>query len=143
PIRENSLDDRDRGGWRGRRRRGRRDQPPARPAQTESRPEREREDFGPPRGYQPILLPGESISKYRDRGPASVPQSREENFGGVGSRDAESLLGETHAELSEKFPQDEPLFSQNTADVQTEISPTSGPELNSQPDSETDDTQAP
>jgi len=141
PIRENSREDRDRGGWRGRRRRGRRDQPPARPAQSESRPERE--DFGPPPGYQPIVLPGESISKYRDRGPASIPQSREENFGGVGSRDAESLLGETHAELSEKFPQDEPLFSQNTADVQTEISPTSGPELNSQPDSETDDTQAP
>jgi Rne/Rng family ribonuclease len=141
PVRENSRDDRERGGWRGRRRRGRRDQPPARPAQTESRPERE--EFGPPPGYQPIVLPGESISKYRDRGPASVPQARESNFGGVGSQDSESLLEETHAELSETFPQDEPLFAQNTAHVQTEVSPASDRELNTRTNSETDNPQAP
>src|SRR3954463_15050824 len=110
PARETSRDDRDRGGWRGRRRRGRRDQAPARPAQTESRPERE--EFGPPPGYQPIVLPGESISKYRDRGSASVVHQREENFGAIESRRADSLPEDTHAELSEKFPQDEPLFAQ-------------------------------
>jgi Rne/Rng family ribonuclease len=125
PIRENSRDDRDRGGWRGRRRRGRRDQPPARPAQTESRPERE--EFGPPPGYQPILLPGESISKYRDRGPALATQQRAENFGAVGSRGGDSLSQETSVELSEQFPQDEPLFAQandSAADRDSEVSPT-------------------
>ncbi|HEX3105906.1 MAG TPA: Rne/Rng family ribonuclease, partial [Terriglobales bacterium] len=140
PVRENSRDDRDRGGWRGRRRRGRRDQPPARPAHTESRPETE--EFGRPSGYQPIVLPGESISKYRDRGPASVPQARESNFGSAGSKDAESRIEETHAELSEKFPQDEPLFAQNTADIETDLSPTSDRELNPQSLSQNDDTQA-
>ena len=143
PIRENSRDDRDRGGWRGRRRRGRRDQPPARPAQTESRPERE--EFGPPPGYQPILLPGESISKYRDRGPASVPQQREENFGAVGSRGNDSLPEDTHAELSEKFPQDEPLFAEandSAVNHDTDVSPAVDREFNSRSDSETDDTHA-
>ncbi len=123
PIRENSRDDRDRGSWRGRRRRGRRDQPPARPAQTESRPERE--DFGPPPGYQPILLPGESISKYRDRGPAPAVARREENFGARSSRRDDSLPEEKHAELSEQFPQDEPLFAHahdGVTDLDTEVS---------------------
>src|SRR6201991_3555122 len=60
-----------RGGWRGRRsrRRGRRpdrgmpESKFARPAAAE--PRAESNDFGPPPGYEPILLPGESISKYR------------------------------------------------------------------------------
>jgi Rne/Rng family ribonuclease len=109
PIRENSREDRDRGGWRGRRRRGRRDQP-SRPVQTESRPEHE--DFGPPPGYQPIVLPGESISKYRDRSPASGSQ-REQSFSSAGETSANSSANDTHAELSEQFPQDEPLFALN------------------------------
>jgi ribonuclease G len=141
PIRENSRDDRDRGGWRGRRRRGRRDQPPARPAQTESRPEREREDFGPPRGYQPILLPGESISKYRDRAPSPSLQQRDENFGGV-AQGGNSLPQDAHAELSEQFPQDEPFFAQpnnSAADLDTEVSPPLDHEFNTRSDSETDD----
>lgn len=139
PIRENSRDDRDRGGWRGRRRRGRRDQPPARPAQTESRPERE--EFGPPPGYQPMLLPGESISKYRDRGPATVPRQREENSGAGDSR-GDSLPAESDAELSERFPQDEPLFAQasdSAVNLNTEISPTADREFNTRSHSETDE----
>src|ERR1051326_7118112 len=72
-----------RGGWRGRRRRrGRGDRSdrggnghdrPSRPVEPEVRAEREirteRDDYGPPPGYQPIILPGASISKYR-----GVPQ---------------------------------------------------------------------
>ena len=78
--------ERERGGWRGRRRRrgGRRDgrgdgrdrvaetripqpvvesAPPAVvPRQQDSR---RTQQFGPPAGYEPIILPGESISKYR------------------------------------------------------------------------------
>ncbi len=74
--------------WRGRRRRrgGRRgrpdesddkleskteaaSEPDASPApRREIRPEsRPRPDFGPPAGYTPIVLPGESISKYRNQ----------------------------------------------------------------------------
>jgi len=124
PSKENSpgREDRDRGGWRGRRRRGRRDQP-ARPAQTESRPERDQ--YGPPPGYQPIVLPGESISKYRDRAPASAIEQREENFAFGKSFGADSLGTESHAELSEQFPQDEPLFAQSndgSADVEAKAS---------------------
>jgi len=78
--------ERERGGWRGRRRRrgGRRDgrsdgrdraaEPRLATPTVESAPPvtapRQQESsrshqFGPPAGYQPILLPGESISKYR------------------------------------------------------------------------------
>ena len=42
---------------------------PERPERTFERSERtersDRDDYGPPPGYQPILLPGESISKYK------------------------------------------------------------------------------
>jgi ribonuclease G len=65
--------------WRGRRRRrggrrGRGDDRWDRPARTDAAPEQhsesasresERPSFGPPPGYTPIVLPGESISKYR------------------------------------------------------------------------------
>jgi Rne/Rng family ribonuclease len=141
PARESSRDDRDRGGWRGRRRRGRRDQAPARAAQTESRPERE--EFGPPPGYQPIVLPGESISKYRDRGPASLPHQREENFGALGSRSDDLLLDQTQSELSERFPQDEPLFAQQSAAaLDAEVSSTADHKFNVRAASEVDDVQA-
>jgi ribonuclease G len=119
PAREASgpREERDRG-WRGRRRRGRRDQPaPARPVQTESR--QERDQYGPPPGYQPIVLPGESISKYRDRAPAVAAEQSEEgspfaDSATADSRSTDSFREDTHAELSEQFPQDEPLFAQSS-----------------------------
>jgi ribonuclease G len=105
-------EDRDRGGFRGRRRRGRREREPrySRPAQAESRPERDQ--YGPPPGYQPILLPGESISKYRDR-PQSPAQRREPI----------STIAETHNAVAESFPQDEPLFAASPAsqDIATDL----------------------
>ncbi len=77
--------------WRGRRRRGGRrtrggyeresttesvseTAPAEEPApRAESRP---RPEYGPPAGYTPIILPGESISKYRNRTPpATEPQA--------------------------------------------------------------------
>jgi Rne/Rng family ribonuclease len=94
-------DDQDRGArrWRGRRRRGgRRGRPEERddrletkveaakppeeaPAtDAESRPRREsrpRSDFAPPPGYTPIMLPGESISKYRNLGQQPAPEPQE------------------------------------------------------------------
>ncbi|MGD1079973.1 MAG: Rne/Rng family ribonuclease [Candidatus Sulfotelmatobacter sp.] len=135
---------RERGGWRGRRRRrgGRRDgrgdahdrasdrgaersperasdrvsdrgpEPRyARPA--ESAPSRtldsgRNQPSGPPPGYQPILLPGESISKYQrwaQQPPAQQPVAREAVAESV-SESAESA-----APLAATFPEDEPMFA--------------------------------
>jgi Rne/Rng family ribonuclease len=106
-------------GWRGRRRRrGRRgDRGPERglpesrytrsseaPAQrSNDRGERSRSDYGPPPGYQPIILPGESISKYQRYQSQAAPPALEK-----------AVTPEPELEtpsISEEFPQDEPLFA--------------------------------
>jgi ribonuclease G len=118
--------ERERGGWRGRRRRrgGRRDgrgdgrdrgseprsttpvvesAPPA-PIPRQESPSRHQ--FGPPAGYQPIILPGESISKYRGMAPAPIaPQSH--------TREHRNLATVTEAEspIAATFPEDEPIFA--------------------------------
>src|SRR5438128_7006111 len=98
-----SRENRERGAWRGRRRRGQRDHGPeprfSRPAPVEAKPEREQ--YGPPAGYQPIIMPGESIPKYRGITQSAAP-AREEK------RQAE----ESHTAIFENFPQDEPLFAE-------------------------------
>jgi Rne/Rng family ribonuclease len=121
--REGSESREGRGAWRNRRRRrgrrGERTMPEtkyARPEQPE-RPSRETHraepsddsDYGPPPGYQPILLPGESISKYRQQPPS---QARAAERSGAPSAAAFSR-GETEfrPRLSDKFPEDEPLFA--------------------------------
>ncbi|HKS76823.1 MAG TPA: ribonuclease E/G, partial [Terriglobales bacterium] len=116
---------RDRGSWRGGRRRrrgGRRDRFErnndrgnerggesryARPAESSSpRP------AGPPAGYQPILLPGESISKYQrySQPPAAQEFHQHED-------DEVSAEGTTElaAPLAETFPEDEPIFAAGEA----------------------------
>jgi Rne/Rng family ribonuclease len=63
---------------------------------------------GPPPGYQPILLPGESISKYQryaQQPAAQQPPTREAIAEGA-SRSTESS-----APLATTFPEDEPIFS--------------------------------
>ena len=103
-------EDRDRGGWRGRRRRGRRDRPEprfSRPAAAESRPERDQ--YGPPAGYQPIILPGESISKYRGLSQSAAP-----------AHETISPVEESHTAIFENFPQDEPLFAEAAPAADTE-----------------------
>jgi ribonuclease G len=122
--------DRERGGWRGRRRRrgGRRDgrgdgrdraaEPRLSAPVVESAPpvaaprsqEPSRSQFGPPAGYQPIILPGESISKYRglSQPPPSQPSRTREDraFEPVAeSRD------EAPAPIAATFPEDEPIFA--------------------------------
>jgi len=118
--------ERERGGWRGRRRRrgGRRDgrgdgrdrgseprsttpvvesAPPAAIPRQESPT---RHQFGPPAGYQPIILPGESISKYRGMAPAPIaPQSHtleHRNF---------RTVPESESPIAATFPEDEPIFA--------------------------------
>jgi ribonuclease G len=110
--------------WRGRRRRrGRRDRPEDRGGRadrsersdrsdhertvTESRFQRPTPtartgrdyDYGPPPGYQPIILPGESISKYR-QGAQNVALPVE-----VASPEPLTASVNTH------FPDDEPMFA--------------------------------
>ena len=65
-----------------------------RPAST-SRPGRDY-DYGPPPGYQPIILPGESISKYQ-RQAQSAPRE-------VEPEPVASAIGSN-------FPDDEPIFA--------------------------------
>src|ERR1700678_523982 len=124
-----------RGDWRSRRRRGRRgermpeskfarptseavrtDQPertdrPDRPERS-ARPERsERSEYGPPPGSQPILLPGESISKYQR---LAQSQARAE------SRPT-SPNPAARAPVTAAFPEDEPLFAKPEAEQQASI----------------------
>ena len=97
--RENSAYRDERGrGWRRGRRRGRRDRDSrfVRPAPAEPRAQ---SDYGPPAGYEPIILPGESISKYRGRSPAPPPTQ------------AASQSTANEAGVAESFPEDEPMFA--------------------------------
>src|SRR5882762_10110505 len=70
-----------------------------RQATPEPRPGRDY-DYGPPAGYQPMILPGESISKYRHQPPAAAfraePPAQERP-------EPVSIAG--------NFPDDEPMFA--------------------------------
>ena len=108
--------------WRGRRRRrgrrGERGLPEsrfARPAQddapairSQERPERSerpsRSEYGPPPGYQPIILPGESISKYQrfqNQAAAAAPSGAPS----ISPEEPQSLAA------SQVFADDEPMFA--------------------------------
>jgi ribonuclease G len=128
-----------RGGFRGRRRRrGRRGErfpeskfarpamePPREAPRTErsERPERterfdrterpERSEYGPPPGYQPIILPGESISKYQRRAQTKpAPES--------GRSDPPPAKDQPAQPIAEIFSDDEPLFAES-AEPQPQI----------------------
>ncbi len=112
-----SRDRGDRGGWRGRRRRrGRRGESApeprfARPVQETSAPSRSSE-FGPPPGYQPIILPGESISKYQRQTP-KPPVAEAQADGESRALGSEESLA---APVAQTFPEDEPFFAKREAE---------------------------
>jgi Rne/Rng family ribonuclease len=58
-------------------------------------------DYGPPPGYQPIMLPGESISKYQRQGQGVAP---------VPARSAQEEPPASAA-INASFPEDEPIFA--------------------------------
>jgi ribonuclease G len=118
-----------RGDWRSRRRRGRRGErmpeskfarPPAEAPRNE-RSERpggrqdrsERSEYGPPPGYQPIVLPGESISKYQRLAQTQSSQQRAVARPGDQNPDAS-------APITAVFPEDEPLFAKPEVEQHTE-----------------------
>jgi Rne/Rng family ribonuclease len=115
---------RERGNWRGRRRRrgGRRDgrertnergaerertpEPRAsRPVESSGAP---RTPSGPPAGYQPILLPGESISKYSRYSQPQPVQSFQAEEAAV---DVPSSVEQSTMPIAATFPDDEPIFA--------------------------------
>jgi Rne/Rng family ribonuclease len=71
-----------------------------RPARTE-RPERS--EYGPPPGYQPIILPGESISKYQRLAQSRPLPARE--------RSSVPLRDQPAPPIAEVFADDEPIFA--------------------------------
>ena len=75
-----------------------------RPARTERS---ERSDYGPPTGYQPIILPGESISKYQRLAQTRPAPARE--------RPAASVQDLSAPPLAEVFADDEPIFASASA----------------------------
>ena len=107
----------DRGGWRGRRRRrGRRGESApeprfARPVQETSAPSRSSE-FGPPPGYQPIILPGESISKYQKQAP-KPPVAEAQADGESRALGSEAPFV---SPIAQTFPEDEPFFAKGEAE---------------------------
>jgi Rne/Rng family ribonuclease len=71
------------------------------------------QQFGPPAGYQPILLPGESISKYR--GLAQAPVVQERHSRDAGNEAASSSASTPAAPVAATFPDDEPIFASGRA----------------------------
>ncbi len=64
---------------------------------------------GPPPGYQPIMLPGESISKYQRW--AQQPAAQETSGREVVTDFVAALPAEPAAPLAATFPEDEPIFA--------------------------------
>jgi ribonuclease G len=99
---------------RGRGRRGER-MPESRFARPE--PHGNRPEYSPPPGYQPIVLPGESISKYQKLAQTS-------------QRTEPAANADAAAPVAAAFPEDEPLFTRDLAggDHQPPAEEESGPE---------------
>src|ERR1019366_4063355 len=70
-------------------------------------------DYGPPPGYQPMVLPGESISKYQrqaqSQGQSERPASPAESVAAVEQPSSVS------ASILSTFPEDEPIFAAELA----------------------------
>ncbi len=75
-------------------------------------------DYGPPPGYQPILLPGESISKYQRQGLGRT----EDASTSAGERSPSATDGPAPVErtmppsIIANFPEDEPIFAAAVAE---------------------------
>ena len=95
-------------------------------------------DFGPPPGYQPIILPGESISKYQrlSQGQsAAAPRAPQPAL-------HHQIEEPSAPALASTFPEDEPLFAE--AATQPQHAPaqhSSSPRVEQQPESAWDREQ--
>ncbi len=84
---------------------------PYEPARDAARSQRSSE-YGPPPGYTPIVLPGESISKYARRGPVETPRNTPTQ-----TRSGNDVEDKP---LSQTFPDDEPIFAASPATAKSE-----------------------
>src|SRR5277367_3697350 len=78
---------------------------PQEPARTQQ--------FGPPAGYQPIILPGESISKYRGLAQPAAPQ--EHRYREASTPRSEESPAAMAEPISRSFPEDEPIFAETAS----------------------------
>src|ERR1700687_3977257 len=69
-------------------------------------------DYGPPPGYQPILLPGESISKYQRQGPGQ----QQNQAAALPAESATPAERPAPASIVANFPEDEPIFAAEGAE---------------------------
>ena len=83
-----------------------------RPAPTTARAAGRDYDYGPPPGYQPILLPGESISKYQRQG---VGQSQGPALPVESAAPVEQPASAPASTVA-NFPEDEPIFAADVAE---------------------------
>ncbi len=82
---------------------------PVEPTASRSSDSARYQPSGPPPGYQPILLPGESISKYQrlaQQPPAQYPPAQQAVMDEAPETPAEPV-----APLAATFPEDEPIFA--------------------------------
>ncbi len=132
PGNGSDTQNRERGGWRGRRRRrgGRRDgrerergadrapEPRIAKPMAESPTPRPQDSgrtqrSGPPPGYTPILLPGESISKYQRW--AQQPAAQETSSSSATAEHEEEASSGSVTPIAASFPEDEPIFAAGDA----------------------------
>ncbi len=83
---------------------------PVEPTPTRAVESGRMQQSGPPPGYQPMLLPGESISKYQRFAQQSpAPQPVRQSIAAVETE----APAEPIAPLASTFPEDEPIFAAN------------------------------
>jgi Rne/Rng family ribonuclease len=100
-----------------------------RPGRTE-RPERS--EYGPPPGYQPMILPGESISKYQRLAQTRSAPPRERSAAPVQEMPARPI--------AEVFADDEPIFASASAST---FAPVAEPEAETDEDTTARPQRAP
>jgi Rne/Rng family ribonuclease len=81
------------------------------------------QQFGPPAGYQPMLLPGESISKYRGMVQPPAVQERRPRYAGSETSFAAAPAPAPAAPLFTTFPDDEPIFASASATASASAAP--------------------
>ncbi|MGA7648457.1 MAG: Rne/Rng family ribonuclease [Terriglobales bacterium] len=71
-------------------------------------------DYGPPPGYQPIMLPGESISKYQRQGLGQSAGTSEHPA--LSAENAAVAESPASPAIVANFPEDEPIFAAEVAE---------------------------
>src|SRR5271155_1945160 len=83
------------------------------PAASRAQESGRSQQFGPPAGYQPILLPGESISKYGGMAQPPIVQAGRspDTASETSSTAAATSVPVSAAPVAATFPDDEPIFA--------------------------------